>query len=191
MNLSTVVRSERFVFADLREVFAKANEEKSGRSARRARGRVGARAGRGQARPGRRDARARSSTSPLIDPDHDDVSRLILDTLDRAGFRRDPRADRRRVPRVPARRRHDRAPSCAPLQPAITPEIAAAVAKLMSNKDLVLAASKIRNVTRCRNTLGERGRPRHPRPAEPPGRRPGRHPARRPSMACCSAAATR
>src|SRR5205823_9122277 len=51
---------------------------------------------------------------------------------------------------------------------AITPEIAAAVAKLMSNKDLVLAASKIRNVTRCRNTMGERGvlgirvQPNHP-----------------------------
>src|SRR5262245_38074319 len=51
---------------------------------------------------------------------------------------------------------------------AITPEIAAAVAKIMSNKDLVLAASKIRNVTRCRNTMGERGvlgirlQPNHP-----------------------------
>ena len=51
---------------------------------------------------------------------------------------------------------------------AITPEMAAAVAKLMSNKDLVLAASKIRNVTRCRNTMGQRGvlgirlQPNHP-----------------------------
>ena len=30
MNLSTVIRNERFHFADLRAVFAKANEEKSG-----------------------------------------------------------------------------------------------------------------------------------------------------------------
>jgi ethanolamine ammonia-lyase large subunit len=50
----------------------------------------------------------------------------------------------------------------------ITPEMAAAVAKLMGNKDLVLAAAKIRNVTHCRNTLGERGvlgirlQPNHP-----------------------------
>ena len=50
----------------------------------------------------------------------------------------------------------------------LTPEIAAAVAKLMSNKDLVLAASKIRVVTRCRNTMGQRGvlgirvQPNHP-----------------------------
>src|SRR4029079_1313089 len=51
---------------------------------------------------------------------------------------------------------------------AITPEIAAAVAKLMGNKELVYVAAKIRNVTRCRNTLGERGvfgvrvQPNHP-----------------------------
>ena len=54
------------------------------------------------------------------------------------------------------------------IQRAIIPEIAAAVAKIMSNKDLVLAAAKIRNVTRCRNTMGERGvlgirvQPNHP-----------------------------
>src|SRR5205823_1530135 len=50
----------------------------------------------------------------------------------------------------------------------LAPEIAAAAAKLMSNKDLVVAASKIRVVTRCRNTMGERGvlgirvQPNHP-----------------------------
>ena len=54
------------------------------------------------------------------------------------------------------------------IQRAIIPEIAAAVAKIMSNKDLVLAAARIRNVTRCRNTMGERGvlgirvQPNHP-----------------------------
>src|SRR5205823_6255455 len=51
---------------------------------------------------------------------------------------------------------------------AITPEIAASVARLMGNKDLVYVAAKIRNVTRCRNTLGQRGvfgvrvQPNHP-----------------------------
>ncbi len=30
LNLSTTIRGERFTFADLREVFARANEEKSG-----------------------------------------------------------------------------------------------------------------------------------------------------------------
>jgi ethanolamine ammonia-lyase large subunit len=51
---------------------------------------------------------------------------------------------------------------------AVTPEIAAAVTKLMSNKDLVLAANKIRVITHCRNTMGQRGvlgirlQPNHP-----------------------------
>ena len=54
------------------------------------------------------------------------------------------------------------------LQRGIIPEIAAAVAKIMSNKDLILAAGKIRNITQCRNTMGERGvlgirtQPNHP-----------------------------
>ena len=56
----------------------------------------------------------------------------------------------------------------AAVRPGLIPEVAAAVAKLMSNKDLVLAASKVRVVTRCRNTMGERGvlgvrvQPNHP-----------------------------
>src|SRR5207253_3776520 len=51
---------------------------------------------------------------------------------------------------------------------AIPPEVAATVAKLMGNKDLIAVASRIRNVTRCRNTLGEAGvfavrlQPNHP-----------------------------
>ena len=66
-----------------------------------------------------------------------------------------------------ARRRHHEA-DLAAAAPGLVPEIAAAVAKLMSNKDLVVAASKIRVVTRCRNTMGERGvlgirvQPNHP-----------------------------
>ena len=50
----------------------------------------------------------------------------------------------------------------------VLPEVAAAVAKLMGNKDLVFVAAKMRTVTRCRNTLGEKGifavrvQPNHP-----------------------------
>src|SRR5262249_20630798 len=104
---------------------------------------------------------------PLIDPDGDDVSRLILDTHDREAFRPlasltvgefrelllDDATDNTRLQQ---------------LRWAITPEIAAAAAKLMSNKDLVLAAAKIRNITRCRNTMGQSGvlgirvQPNHP-----------------------------
>ena len=54
------------------------------------------------------------------------------------------------------------------LAPGITPEMAAAVSKLMRNQDLILVARKCRVVTRFRNTLGLPGRmavriqPNHP-----------------------------
>jgi ethanolamine ammonia-lyase large subunit len=54
------------------------------------------------------------------------------------------------------------------LAPGITPEMAAAVSKLMRNQDLILVASKCRVVSRFRNTLGLDGRlsirlqPNHP-----------------------------
>src|SRR6266700_1392709 len=158
--------SESFHFSDLREIFAKANEEKSGDqlagiAARSERERVAAK---------RKLADlplAEIVRQPLIDPADDDVSRLILDTFDREAF-----APIQSMT-VGELREHilDDATGEATLkklQGALTPEIAAAVAKIMSNKDLILAAAKIRNVTRCRNTMGERGvlgirvQPNHP-----------------------------
>jgi len=154
------------VFSDLRELFAKANEEKSGDhlagiAARSERERVAAKRELADLPLGEIVAR------PLIDPDEDDVSRLIVETYDREAFHEiatltvgefrelllddaTGEMDLKRAGR------------------AIIPEIAAAVAKIMSNKDLILAAAKIRNVTRCRNTMGERGvlgiraQPNHP-----------------------------
>ena len=158
--------AERFVFSDLREVFAKANEEKSGDqlagiAARSERERVAAK---------RRLADLtliEIVAQPLIDPSNDEVTRLILDSYDQKMFA--PIASLT----VGELREHilDDATGEAelrPLQRAIIPEIAAALAKIMSNKDLVIAAAKIRNVTRCRNTMGERGvlgirvQPNHP-----------------------------
>ena len=55
------------------------------------------------------------------------------------------------------------------ITPGLTPEMAAAVTKLMSNMDLVMAGRKIRVVARCNNTIGLEGRissrlqPNHPR----------------------------
>jgi ethanolamine ammonia-lyase large subunit len=166
MPYHTTIRGERFIFADLREVFAKANEEKSGDqlaglAARSERERVAAKLVLADI------PLADIVDQPLIDPDHDEVTRLILDTLNRDAFRHI------RSLTVGEFREHllDDAvgeDELRELRWAITPEIAAAAAKLMSNKDLVLAASKIRNVTRCRNTMGQRGvlgirtQPNHP-----------------------------
>jgi ethanolamine ammonia-lyase large subunit len=157
---------EQYVFSDLRELFAKANEEKSGDqlagiAARSERERVAAK---------RRLADlslAEIVQQPLIDPDADEVSRLVLETFDQESFRPLQSVT------VGEFREHilDDATTEAQLKQigrAIVPEIAAALAKIMSNKDLVLAAAKIRNVTRCRNTMGEPGvlgirtQPNHP-----------------------------
>src|SRR5947208_10998048 len=79
------IRGERFVFADLRELLAKANERKSGDelagiAARSERERIAA-------KRALADVRLEQIVAePLIDPDRDDVSRLILDTHDQAAF---------------------------------------------------------------------------------------------------------
>jgi ethanolamine ammonia-lyase large subunit len=157
---------EQFSFTDLRELFAKANEEKSGDRL------AGIAAGSERERIAAKRKLADLSLDeivrrPLIDPDDDDVSKLILESFDREAF-------------MPIKSSTvgefrefllDDATGEAELkkiQRAIIPEIAAAVTKIMSNKDLVLAAAKMRNVTRCRNTMGERGvlgiriQPNHP-----------------------------
>jgi ethanolamine ammonia-lyase large subunit len=158
--------TEHFAFADLRDLMAKANEEKSGDqlagiAARSERERVAAK------RQLADLTLADIVNQPLIDPDHDEVSRLIFDTFDQEGFR----AIQSQT--VGEFREYilDDATTEAQLKQlhrAIIPEIAAALAKIMSNKDLILAAAKIRNVTKCRNTMGERGvlgirvQPNHP-----------------------------
>src|SRR5947209_5284970 len=86
MSYQATVRGETFHFADLREVFARANEEKSGDhlaglAARSERERVAAKLVLADVPLGEVVDR------PLIDPDHDDVSRLLLDTLDSGAFR--------------------------------------------------------------------------------------------------------
>ena len=157
---------ERFAFADLRQLFAKANEEKSGDhlagiAARSESERVAAK------RKLADLSLAEIVANPLIDPDNDDIGRLLLDSFDQAAFQPIKSLTVGEL----RERLLDDATGCDELkqiQFALIPEIAAAVAKIMSNKDLVLAAAKIRNVTRCRNTMGGPGvlgiriQPNHP-----------------------------
>lgn len=166
MPYHATLQHERFAFADLREVFAKANEEKSGDrlagiAATSERERVAAKLVLAGLRL------ADIIANPLIDPDRDEVSRAIAESTDREAlgrissltvgeFRESLLDDATNLDTLHA------------LRWGITPEIAAAVAKLLSNKDLVYIAAKIRNVTRCRNTMGEHGvlgvriQPNHP-----------------------------
>ena len=161
MPYSSTIRGECFTFANLRELLAKANETKSGDqlagiAANSERERVAAKLALADV------SLAEIVANPLVE---DDVTRLILDAHDRSGF------ERIRHFTVGQFREfvlEQTGATLAALQRAITPEIAAAVAKLMGNKDLILAAAKIRNVTRCRNTMGVPGvfgvrvQPNHP-----------------------------
>jgi len=157
---------QRFHSSDLRELLAKANEEKSGDQLA------------GIAATSERErvaAKCALADLPLIDllnypvipPETDEVTRLILDSHDATAFQPLRSLTVGEFREFLLDEQTDDA-EIKPLQAGILPEMAAAVAKLMSNKDLVLAASKIRNVTRCRNTLGERDvlgirlQPNHP-----------------------------
>jgi len=151
---------------DLRELFAKANEEKSGDQ-------LAGLAARSETE--RVQAKRRLADlpllqilhQPLIDPDEDEVSQLIAESFDEKAF-------------LPIKSLtvgefrefilddYTSETDLKTLKWGVTPEMAAAAAKIMSNKDLVLASARIRNVTRCRNTMGEPGvlgirvQPNHP-----------------------------
>jgi len=110
---------------------------------------------------------ARFLQEALVPYESDEVTRLIIDSHDAAAFApvaglsvgdfRDwllsDAAD---------------AATLAALAPGLTPEMVAAVSKLMRNQDLILVARKCRVRTRFRGTLGEAGRlstrlqPNHP-----------------------------
>lgn len=164
MTYQHTIRGERFIFGSLRELLAKANEVKSGDqlagiAAESERERVAAKLALAEVTLGE------IVEQPLIDPDIDEVSQLILETLDQSIF-----AELRQLTVGQFREQILAADGdeLKRLAPGITPEVAAAVCKLMGNKDLVLVAARIRNVTRLRNTLGERGvlavrtQPNHP-----------------------------
>src|SRR5437868_8537744 len=85
MAYHATLRHERFSFADLREVFAKANEEKSGDqlagiAARSERERVAA-------KTVLADVRLEDiAAKPLIEPETDEVTRLLWEHHDRQAF---------------------------------------------------------------------------------------------------------
>ena len=157
---------EQFHFADLKDLFAKANEQKSGDhlagiAAISERERVAAKMKLAEL------PLADILRRPLIDPDSDEVTRLILESHDDAAFTpiRSMTVGEFREYILDDDTGEEQLKAVAK---GVTPEMAAAVTKLMSNKDLIVAAAKIRNVTRCRNTMGERGvlgirlQPNHP-----------------------------
>lgn len=156
----------RYAFSDLRELLAKATPARSGDQL------AGLAAGSAEERVAARMVLADVPltaflSKPIIPYEADEVTRLILDTHDADAFA--PVAGltvgQFREWLLAYETDADRLSSVAT---GITPEMAAAVSKLMRNQDLILAASKCRVVTRFRNTIGLPGRlsirlqPNHP-----------------------------
>lgn len=161
-----VARGETFRFDSLRAVMAAASSERSGDqlagiAADSALQRVAA-------RRVLMDLPLRAFLDEALIPyEADDVTRLILDTHDRAAFA--PVAamtvgDLRDWLLSPAAD----APALAALAPGLTPEMVAGVSKLMRHQDLIRVARKVRVVTAFRNTIGGPGvlasrlQPNHP-----------------------------
>jgi len=166
MPHSHTVGAERHVFASLRELMAKATPARSGDNlagvaARHDTERVAAQMALADL------PLAHFLQEALVPYESDEVTRLIIDSHDRAafapvahltvgGFRDWLLSDAA----------HEAALSA--LAPGLTPEMVAATSKLCRNQDLILIAQKCRVVTRFRNTIGLAGRmstrlqPNHP-----------------------------
>lgn len=160
------VAGERHTFATLKELMAKATPARSGDAL------AGVAAATDEERAAAQitlaDVPLADFLSEAVVPyETDDVTRLIIDTHDRAAFA--PVASLT----VGDFRDHllsDAADGAAlkALAPGLTPEMAAAVSKICRNQDLVLIARKIEVQTAFRDTIGLSGRlstriqPNHP-----------------------------
>jgi ethanolamine ammonia-lyase large subunit len=166
VRLSSTIRGKTFSFAGVKEVLAKANPQKSGDdlagiSARDEVERVAARAVLSEI------TLAELRANPVVPYEEDELTRLVEDALDPAAFRavsgltvgqfREWLLDSGTSGLL-----------IRSVSPGLTPEMAAAAAKLMSNMDLLVAGAKCEVVVRCNATLGLPGRfssrvqPNHP-----------------------------
>jgi ethanolamine ammonia-lyase large subunit len=166
MDLASTIRGMTYRFASVKEVLAKANPPKSGDdlagvSAREPVERVAARAVLSQLTL--RELRQ----NPVVPYEEDELTRMVEDTLDEQAFAavKDLTVGQLREWILETK---TTGPVLRSIAPGLTPEMAAAVAKLMSNLDLMVAGAKCQVVVRANNTLGLPGRlssrlqPNHP-----------------------------
>lgn len=170
MKLSTTLFGETFAFRSVKDVLAKANEPRSGDvqagiAASSMREMAAAKRVLGELTV--KDLRE----NPAVPYELDEVTRVVEDALARpAAARAYKRVCGWSVAQLREWILDDRTTGedIREVTPGLTPEVAAACAKLMSNMDLVLGARKVRVVVRCNNTLGLEGRissrlqPNHP-----------------------------
>ncbi|PTX64654.1 ethanolamine ammonia-lyase heavy chain [Melghirimyces profundicolus] len=166
MKLSCLIGKEHFTFSTLKEVMAKASEEKSGDKM------AGIAAGSSLERAAAKVVLSRMTLediyeNPVIPYEEDEVTRIIYDDINLHIYKSisgwtigelreyilshgNSQEDLLRISR------------------GLTSEMIAAVAKLMSSIDLVIASQKIKVQAHCNTTIGEPGRlafrcqPNHP-----------------------------
>jgi len=166
MTFAHSIAGTRYTFSSLRELLAKATPPRSGDAL------AGVAARSAQERVAAQCALADLPLAHFLDElvipyEDDDVTRLIVDTHDAAAFApvRSLTVGELRDWLLSDEATPER---LAALAPGLTPEMAAAVSKLMRVQDLIAAAAKIRVVTRFRTTVGLPGRlsarlqPNHP-----------------------------
>src|ERR1700688_3902134 len=167
MKLSTRLLGKSYRFRSIKELLARANEARSGDdlagiAARSEQERIAAKTVLADLRLN--DLRE----NPVVAYDRDEVTRVIDDALDRDAFAsvRNQTVGEFREWLLDDSTTGD---AILAIGRGITAEIAAAVAKLSTNLDLITIAAKIRVVTKARTTLGLEGRlstrlqPNHPR----------------------------
>ena len=177
-----------YVFADLRELLAKATPPRSGDRL------AGIAADSAEQMIAARMALAdvpltQFLQETVIPYEDDEVTRLIIDSHDAPRFCADRLAHGRRLPRFPAVGCRDLRRADAARSRGITPEMAAAVSKLMRNQDLILAAKKCQVTSAFRNTIGLSRPHERAAAAQPSLRRCQGHHRLDPRRTCCSARA--
>lgn len=166
MNLSTNLGGIVYSFQDLKEILAKANELKSGDelaglAAQSVQERIAAKIVLSDVLL--KDIR----NNPLIPPEEDEVSRIIEEDLNEVVYNEIANWSVAEL-REYILRTDVQNTRLQRLSKGLTSEMIAAVAKLMSNLDLIHAANKIEIITTCNISIGHRGtlssrlQPNHP-----------------------------
>ncbi|HEX4304200.1 MAG TPA: ethanolamine ammonia-lyase subunit EutB [Rhizomicrobium sp.] len=166
MAYAQTLGATRYVFDDLKTLLARASPDRSGDRL------AGLAARSGEERVAARMALAdvplaEFLKTELVPYDADEITRLIHDSHDAAAFAavRSLTVGELRDWLLAHETMTERLGA---LAPGLTPEMAAAVSKLMRNQDLIAVARKVRVVTRFNNTIGLAGRlsvrlqPNHP-----------------------------
>ncbi|NGQ96920.1 ethanolamine ammonia-lyase subunit EutB [Brevibacillus sp. SYP-B805] len=166
MKLSCVIRNQHFQFSSLKEVLAKASEEKSGDKL------AGIAAESALERAAAKVVLSEIQLkdiyeNPVIPYETDEVTRIIYDDINQQIYREICGMTVGEL-REMILRHETGQPQLARLSRGLTSEMISAVAKLMSSIDLVIASQKMKFQAHCNTTIGEPGRlafrcqPNHP-----------------------------